>query len=186
MWLSDHIVEIIYLSAPVSVLLFIIKEWLEDRKELMRLRNVLFDEMIQNMKIIQKNLDLIGKRKELPDRDYFFPLHKLSHSGWTLLLASGKLSKLRGRNSRENVIFNISKMYTQIILINQLVTVREIILYGPLRLQTRLVKGRKRSLAEIELDYVDEGIEKNLHILKEIIFKLNKGLYLQNNKIFLK
>lgn len=177
--LIDHITEIIQLSAPTSVVLFILSRWWEERKEFKRIRDIIFNEMAQNAKIIQENLDLIRRGKEgLKEGTHAhgFPLHALNESGWTLLLASGKLTKLKGKTTGKDIISAVSAMYTQIILINKTMVARAPILFGPLRTDYMCVEGKKVSHADIELDSIDMMIEGNLLELKKKISKINKEL----------
>ncbi len=180
-WLLEIGSEILQLAAPSSVILLVLSKWWEDKMEFGRVREMLFDEMAANETIIKDNLDMIRKGekglKEGGGHGHVSPLQRLSYSGWTLLLASGKLSKFSGKNSGKEIRFSIRELYTHIILIDQQMDSRELILYGPLRVQiTTNSKGRPFSWADKELDIVDKAIEGNLCELKKKISEIKKEL----------
>ena len=180
-WLIEHSSEILQLAAPSSVILLVLSKWWEERKEFDRIREILFNEMAVNAKIIQDNLILISKGekglKEGGGHAHVSHLHRLGYSGWTLLLASGKLSKFSGKNLEKGVISSIREMYSHIFLTNQQIAARELILYGPLRTMISAdSNGRPSSWADKELDILDKATEGNLRELKKKISEINKEL----------
>jgi hypothetical protein len=182
-WLINHFSEILQLAAPSSVVLFILSKWWEDRKEFRITKDILLNEMTYNRKIAERNINSMkmgrmgAKKLRQEDHAHIIFLHKLSYSGWIQLSTSGKLNRFSGKNSGKKIIQNIREMYTLVYLINQQIAARELICFGPLRVQT-LEKGSEKyvSMADEELDNVDITIEENLQKLKKTISAINEEL----------
>lgn len=182
-WLFDHSTEILQLAAPSSVVLFILSKWWEDRKEFRITKDILLNEMTYNTKIAERNVNnmemgRIGAEKlRQENHAHITFLHRLSYSGWIQLSTSGKLNRFRGKNSGKKIIRNIREMYTLILFVNQQIAARELICFGPLRVQTsRRENGKCVSMADEELDNVDIATEENLQELKKIILVISEEL----------
>ncbi len=172
-----NIVPWINLAAPASVILFILNRKLEDRKEFERLKKVLFDEMVENAERNNEIIRLIKKTRnrgidEVGMAGHSWPLPRLAEYGWTIILVSGKLYRFGAKNLEKSLIKDIKEMYRQISIINNFISVRENVLFGPLR----IVKIRDRDAAGYELDTIDSAIEKNILELKKTITDLNRKL----------
>jgi hypothetical protein len=181
-WLFEHSSELLQLAAPSSVILLVLSRWWEGRREFGRMKEMLFNEMAVNAKIIKDDLDLIKKGKngfnEREDHAHVSHLHRLSYSGWTVLLTSGNLGKFSGKSLKKGMVSRIRDMYTHILLTDQQMAAREHILYGPLRLMTsHRNNGRPISWAEKELDVLDVVIEGNLQEIKKKISEINQELF---------
>ena len=104
-WLIEHSSEILQLAAPSSVILLVLSKWWESKREFDRIKEILFNEMAVNVKIIKDNLNLIKKGErglnKRGDHAHVSHLQRLSYFGWTLLITSGKLSKFSGKNLKK-------------------------------------------------------------------------------------
>jgi hypothetical protein len=138
---------------------------------------MLINEMNVNAEIINKNLGLTEKGlKEGGEHSHIYPFHRLTYSGWTLLLTSGKLSKFSGKTLGKEVISSVREMYTQTILTDQQMNARELVLYGPLRVTIINDKGRRLSLASRELDIIGEVIKGNFYEIQKKISEIKNEL----------
>lgn len=178
-WLTDHSTEIIQLSAPTSVVLFILSRWWEEKKEFRRIRDALCNEMAQNERMIQRNLEIIRKGRDGSTgtmHAHPFPLFYLNDFAWKLILTSGKSAKLKGKTKGGDILSDIGDMYAQVDLINQVIAARPPILFGPLRMSEKNIGGRMVSYAAIDLNAADSIIEGNLIELEKKISEINKEL----------